>query len=200
MKTTFNLIIAGALSLAVISCNNETREEAKTDADTTKMGMQDAQDTAQASNNAAMSTPMQNDAEFVTEVAAANMAEMNVHKSAMTHGASKDVKDNAKHMLADHKKMGDGLAAYAKANNITLPGDADNDKKADLAEMEKKTGGDYDKAYADHIEDAHDKLVKKFESNEGKRTDAALNKWIADNLPTLRMHYDMSKALEDKLK
>lgn len=199
MKTTFNLIVAGALSLAVMSCNNETREEAKTDADAAKMGMQDAKDTAESTNNAVMSTPMQNDAEFVTEVAAANMAEVNLHKSALAHAASKDVKDNAKHMLADHKKMGDGLAAYAKANNITLPGDADNDKKADLAEMEKKTGKDYDKAYADHVEDAHDKLIKKFENNDGKRTDAALNKWIADNLPTLRTHHDMAKALEDKL-
>jgi len=199
MKTTFNLILAGALSLAVYSCNNETREEAKTDADATKMGMQDAKDTAEATNNAVMSTPQQNDAEFVTEVAAANMAEMNVQKSALAHGASKDVKDNAKHMQADHKKLADELTAYAKANNITLPGDADNDKKADLAEMEKKKGKDYDKAYADHIVDAHEKLIKKFENNEGKRTDAALNKWVADNLPTLRTHLDMAKALESKM-
>jgi putative membrane protein len=199
MKTTFNLILAGALSLAVYSCNNETREEAKTDADATKMGMQDAKDTAEATNNAVMSTPQQNDAEFVTEVAAANMAEMNVQKSALAHGTSKDVKDNAKHMQADHKKLADELTAYAKANNITLPGDADNDKKADLAEMEKKKGKDYDKAYADHIVDAHEKLIKKFENNEGKRTDAALNKWVADNLPTLRTHLDMAKALESKM-
>lgn len=200
MKTTFQLIIAGALSLSVLACNNEVREEAKTDADTTKMGMQDAQDTAQATNDANMAAPQQNDAEFVTEVTAANMAEIAVHKSAIAHSTNKDVKADAKHMEADHKKMGDALAAYAKANNIMLPGDADNSKKADLAEMEQKTGADFDKAYAGHLVDAHEKLIKKFEDNEGKRTDAALNKMITDNLPTLKMHLEMAKALKDKLK
>lgn len=199
MKINHALLLAGALSLSVMACNNETREEAKTDADTTKMGMQDAQDTAEKTNDANMAKPQQTDAEFVTEVAAANMAEIAVHKSAIAHASNKMTKDDAKHMLADHQKMGDAVVAYAKKNNITLPGDADNDKKADLAEMEKKTGVDFDKAYADHLVDAHEKLIDKFEDNEGKRTDAELNKMITDNLPTLRMHLDMSKQLKDNL-
>lgn len=199
MKINHSLLLAGALSIAVISCNNDTRDAAKTDADTTKMGMQDAQDTAQMTNDANMAKPQQTDAEFVTETAAANMAEIAVHKSAMTHASNKMTKDAAKHMLADHQKMGDAMMAYAKTNNITLPGDADNAKKADLAEMEKKTGADYDKAYADHLVSAHEDLIKKFEDNEGKRTDAELNKMITDNLPTLRMHLEMSKKLKDDL-
>lgn len=197
MKKTFSLFFAGALALTVYSCNNETKDAATTDADSTKMGMQDAQDTAQATNDANMAKPQQTDAEFVTEVAAANMAEIAVHESAIKHGTNADLKKHAKHMLDDHKKMGASAAEYAKANNITLPGDADNDKKADLAEMEKKTGADYDKAYADHIVDAHEKLIDKFEDNEGKRTDAALNKWITDNLPTLRSHLEMAKQVKD---
>ena len=199
MKRTLSLFVAGALSMAVYSCNNETREDAKTDADTTKMGMQDAKDTAQATNDANMATPQQNDADFLTEVAAANIGELAALSSAKTHSTSKDVKDAAKHMDADHKKMGESAAAYAKKNNISLPGDADNSAKADLAEMEKKTGADYDKAWADHMVSAHEKLVKKFEDNEGKRTDAELNKWITDNLPTLRAHLDMAKSVKDKV-
>lgn len=198
MKKTIQLFFAGALSLAVASCNNETSDGVKTDADTTKMGMQDAQDTAKATNEA-MAAPQEKDADFVTEVAAANMAELAVHASAISHASTKDAKDAAKMMQADHKKMGDAVMAYAKKNNIVLPGDADNAKKEDLAEMEKKTGADFDKAYADHLVDAHEKLIKKFEDNEGKRTDAELNKMISDNLPTLRHHLDMSKELQAKL-
>lgn len=199
MNKTFVFILAGTFSLAIASCTNETRQEAKTDADTTKMGMQDAKDTAQATNDATMAKPQQTDAEFVTDVAAANMAELAVHKAALAHSTNKEVKDAAKHMEADHKKLGESAAAYAKKNNITLPGDANNEDKADLAEMEKKTGSDFDKAYADHLVSAHEKLIKKFEDNDGKRTDAELNKWILDNLPTLRMHLDMAKGLKEKL-
>ncbi len=199
MKKTIQLFFAGAMSLAVASCGNNNSDGVKTDADTTKMGMQDAKDTAKATNDAAMAAPQEKDADFVTEVAAANMAELAVHAAAIAHTTNKDVKDAAKMMQTDHKKMGDGVMAYAKKNNIALPGDADNSKKEDLAEMEKKTGMDFDKAYADHLVDAHEKLIKKFEDNEGKRTDAELNKMISDNLPTLRHHLEMSKELQTKL-
>jgi len=200
MNNSFKLLLAGAFAFTIASCNNETTDGVKTDADTTKVGMQDSQDTAQKANDEAMARPQQNDAEFVTEVAAANMAELAVHKAAIAHSANATVKADAKHMLTDHTKMGDALMAYAKKNNITMPADADNAKKEDLAEMEQKTGADFDKAYADHLVDAHEKLIDKFENNEGKRTDPELNKMITDNLPTLRMHLDMSKTLKDQLK
>lgn len=194
-----SLFLASAFTIFTAASCNDDANGVKTDADTTKIGMQDSQDTAQDANAARMGDNMEDDASFVTKAAASNMAEIEAHKSASSKAINAEVKKAAKEMLTDHEKLAGVMKQYASSKNITLPAAPDNSAKEDLAELNKKTGADYDKAYINMMADDHKDDIDFFEKNKSNRTDPELNKIISETIPTLRKHQDMVKAIKDKM-
>lgn len=192
------LVLAGALSFFA-SCGDDAGN-VKTDADSTKMGTQSSSDVAEDSNKTKMEGEQRDDANFLTDAAAANMAEIAALKSGMSRSGNAELKKHAEMMLKDHEKMAQDVMAYAKKKGISLPAEANNSDKQKLADLEKKTGVDYDKAWAQMMVDDHQKVVDMFESKQGKAADPELNSMIATALPIFRSHLDMSKQFNDKIK
>ncbi len=116
------------------------------------------------------------DKDFVHDIAIANMAEIDLANLAKEKASTADVKKFAQMMIDDHTKAGDEFKRVASRYNIEMPAQVD-DKHRDTHEtLAKKTGFDFDKAYADQMVDGHQDFVDKLESRIDK---TKLSDWKA---------------------
>ena len=195
------LLIAGSLSLASCGSNESTSSTATSDSTTTAMAQTPAPSMDPAPVATAPAADANTDAQWVADVVAANMAEIDAHTAAQTHAMTSDVKMHAKHMLADHKKMGEEMTAYAKKKNISLPSAPPADKAKMLEDMNANNKGkDWDKAYVDAQVNDHKETIAKFESGEKTVTDPELKDMITKTIPTLKMHLQMVEDAQSKMK
>jgi len=130
-----------------------------------------------------------------------NAMELKVLQAGMDKGTSKELKAHAKMMIADHKKLGAKVKAYADKKSYSVPMD-DNGKADDaLSSIDKNSAGkDWDKAWADKMVDAHQNAISLFEKYATTVKDPELQNMITDALPTLRSHLEMVKNLQSSLK
>lgn len=197
IKNIGYLLFAGSFSL-LVACGDADHDGVNDHNDTTATNMQ-------ATADSAMNTPADmdrdDDAEFVSEAIAANLAEIAMHKAAETKAVTADVKAHAKHMLTDHNKLLADMQAYASRKGYSVPADAPADKKEKLDKMNaEKKGTDWDKAYLDEMVDDHKKDISKFEDAEDDVKDAELKTMISSALPTLRSHLQMVEDAQKKMK
>lgn len=204
MKTTFKglslLLVAGTLMLT--ACGNEESSTTTSTTTDTAVGATSTPPPAETASSATTATPSteNNDGKWVSDVVAMNMAEINAHTAAQSHATTSDVKMHAKHMLTDHKKMGDEMTAYASKKNITLPTAPPEDKVKMLDELNTKKGKDWDMGYLEAQVNDHKETIAKFESGEQTVTDPELKAMITKTLPTLRDHLKMVEDAQAKVK
>jgi putative membrane protein len=114
------------------------------------------------------------DKDFVKDLAAANIAEVELGRMAQDRAATPEVKSFAQMMVDDHTKANESLTAMASRHNIPVPSAMD-DKHNDLRDkLAKKTGADFDKDYVDAMVDGHQDVLDKLGSRVDKDT---LEKW-----------------------
>ena len=174
------------------SCNN-SHKDAKDAADSVNK-VKDTTTHAAETGGIAVD---KDDAKFATDAANGGMAEVELGKLALkkTHIAS--LRKFAQMMVDDHGKANDELKAIAQKKNITLPDAVDNDHRQKMADLEKKQGKDFDKAYVDVMIDGHKKtldLMEK-EAKDGKDTD--LKTFAEKTAPTVKMHLEAIKRIHD---
>jgi len=194
-------LLAGcAVTLSVYSCGNGSSSTSTSDStsmtskiDTVMQNAKNAVDTGIKDVKQAFQGNV--DSNFVCDVYAANWGEINMLQNGIDKGTDATLKKDAKHMIADHKKLSEWLKDYASKNNYVLPTSAD-----DMGDISANTGKDWDKAWADKMVDGHKKTIDKFESNQDKVKNPDLKAKIVATLPTLHMHLDMVQQLDDKLK
>lgn len=138
-------------------------------------------------------------AEFVTNVAASGMMEVEAAQIAVEKATHANVKEAARMILDDHKKANDQLMEIARSKNITLPGGLSEDQREELNKLREKTGKEFDEKYVEMVKDAHDKDVSRFRDAAQNLTDPELKAFAASTLPTLEKHYAMLKAMDDKM-
>jgi len=209
MKSTFRLAFL-AIATALASCgdSNTTTSTSTTDSNVdTRPVMAPAPSTDSGVNTGAATgatTATGNsmtDQDFVTRASSMNVAEISAHKSAATHAMSADVKMHAKHMLADHQKMGDEMKALASKKNMTISNDPPADKKQMIDDMNaNKKGKDWDMAYLNAQVNDHQEAISLFESASSSVKDPDLKAMIDKTLPTLRSHLQMVQDAQSKMK
>jgi putative membrane protein len=178
------LILLGGLS----ACNKAERTEA---GNTTESAAAEAGSMAGGAGSAIADavthdTPQQ----FAEKAAVANLFEIETSKLAVKTSKNKDVLAFANKMITDHTKAGTAFkAAVGKASGVTAPAEKlDDAHQSKLDDLKTKTGEDFDKAYIDAQQDAHDEAVSLFDSYANNGTDAALKAFAAETLPTLKAH------------
>ena len=135
-----------------------------------------------------------------TVAAQGGMAEVAGGQTASMQGTNPDVKTFGSQMVTDHSKANDELKQLATTKGLALPAETDDEHKKKLAEMAKKTGKDFDKAYMKDMVEDHEKDVKDFENASKNATDPDLKAWAGKTLPTLQYHLEMAKATYAKVK
>jgi putative membrane protein len=135
------------------------------------------------------------DAEFVRKASASGLAEVTLGQLGASKGNSADTKSFGEQMVKDHTAANDELKSIASGKNLTVsPAPMPADQKAATA-MGKKSGDEFDKAFAQKMVADHQKAVALFtkESNSGK--DPELKAFATKTLPTLKEHLEMAKKL-----
>lgn len=143
-----------------------------------------------------------------------NMEEVQAGQLAQQKGASKDVKDYGAMLVRDHQKADQDVKAVASKLNIDLDAkkmDADRQMKSDadhqakreakqhrMDELQKLTGRDFDRAFAQMMVNGHREVI---EMAKSARNDVKPEvKDLLDKLlPVLQRHEDKANDILNKL-
>jgi putative membrane protein len=117
------------------------------------------------------------DKDFVRDVSALNMAEVEVSQTALQKSADTELKKFARLMVDDHTAAGDKLKAVASQYNIPLASQIDDKHSKLQNKLAQKQGLDFDKDYMDAMVDDHKDLLDKL---EGRVDKAKLAEWKAE--------------------
>lgn len=180
-------------SVALLSaCNSTTTEKMENEGDTLANKIENAVENA---GDKIGNLGKIDDTSFVQDAVKSNQMELKMLENGEKMGTSKEVKDAAKKMIADHQKLGAKMSAYASTKNIPL----DQDMDKDINEINEEKGASWDKEWLNKMVDEHQKDINKFEDAQDDVNDPELKAMITDALPILRSHLDMVTQLRDKM-
>ena len=192
MKKLIYLCCLGLAGFMFQSCNN-AHKDAKDTADSLNK-TKDTTTHAAATGGIAVD---KDDAKFATDAANGGMTEVELGKLALSKTHIASLKKFAQMMVDDHGKANDELKAIAQKKNITLPDAPDNDHKQKIADLEKKQGKDFDKAYVEAMIDGHKKTLDLMEKEAKDGKDADLKAFAEKTAPTVKMHLEAIKRIHD---
>jgi putative membrane protein len=184
LKSGIFLAIMG--SIALFGCGDSNGDHVETSSDSVSTRTDTVADNTMNSNA---------DEDFLEDAVEANTMEIRALTLGKQKGG-KDVKSEAGHMLADHKALGEKVAAYISSKSLTLD-DVDTTKIDN--DLDDDTGAEFDKAWADKMVKDHERVISMFEDAQDDVKDPELKTMITDALPKLKSHLEMSKKLQEKL-
>ena len=132
----------------------------------------------------------------MSDMAIANMAEVETGKLALSKSQNAEVKTFAQQMIDDHGKALSELQTLAQQKGVTLPTELDAKHKAMAAKLERLNGEAFDKQYMqmaglqDH-KATHAKLEKISKTAKDPDVKAAAQKVI----PTVEQHLKAAQQM-----
>jgi putative membrane protein len=139
------------------------------------------------------------DQDIVTQMAIANMAEVEMGKLAQSKGTSAEVKTFAQQMVDDHTKALGEVTALAQAKGVTLPTALDAKHKAKADKLAGMSGDAFDKAYMkDAGVKSHQEVHKMLSRWQTTAKDADVKALAAKMLPTVEQHLHSAQAQAGK--
>ena len=196
MKKVCSIAMLALAALAFQSCGGAGSNDSKENADS-------ANYTKDTSTNAVETggiAVVNDDAEFAVAAANAGMAEVELSKLAETKATNAKAKEFAGMMVKDHGGANQKLMDLAKAKNITLPTTVGADEQKTMADLQTKTGADFDKAYVDVMVKDHKKAVDLFEGAAKDAKDAEIKAFATETLPTLKSHLQAIETIQKGIK
>ena len=166
--------------------------------------------------------------DFIHHVAIVNLAEIDLGRLALDHGAAAEVRKFAQMMIDDHTASADTLKTLALDLKVDVPGEIDAKHVEQRDKLTKRFGADFDRAYASAMIDGHKDLLEQLEPRIDKkgldqwkvemngktkargsvavlpdksdnRTTMRINQFAASIYPTVHAHLEAAKALESSL-
>lgn len=195
MKKLIYLCCIGMAALAFQACN-QPQKDAKDTADSLNKTKDTTSNVAKTGHIAVNN----DDAKFATDAANGGMAEVALGKLALNKTSSPSIKKFAEMMVRDHGRANDELKEIAKKKNITLPESVDADHQKKIADLEKKHGKDFNRAYADAMIDGHKKTLDLMNKEAKDGRDPDLKAFAAKLAPTVQTHLNEIKKIDDKMK
>ena len=138
------------------------------------------------------------DRRFFTDMAQANMAEVETGKLAQQKASSEDVKKFAQHMIDDHGKMLQEQQSMAKSKGAQLPKQPKKEHQSALKKLEGTSGAEFDRAYMEQMVKDHEKTLKMLQDASQKAKDPELRQAAEKATPDVQKHLDMAKQLASK--
>jgi putative membrane protein len=140
-------------------------------------------------------TATNSDQQFVKNVAADNMAEVELGRLAADKATRDDVKKFAQKMVDDHGKANDELKSLASSKNITLAETVPATHKATHDRLAKLSGAAFDRDYVREMVNGHRKAVAAFKAEATSGKDAEIKAWAAKMQPTIDEHFKEAEGL-----
>jgi putative membrane protein len=204
MKTTIISSLAVFALVSMLACGSPTGDEGtNTDSagairsEPNNTGVN--RDVIPDSARAAQGTVDDRTQTFMNDAALGGMAEVEISKLAKDRASNARVKNFAEMMINDHGAANNDLQTIAREKNVTLPSNLGKHQEH-LEDLSKKKGAEFDKAYMKMMVNDHKDVVEDFEKCAQNGTDPDVKTFASQKLPTLRMHLDSAKAINQSLK
>lgn len=141
------------------------------------------------------STLAKEDRTFIMDAAQGGMKEAQMGKLAQEKGQSDGVKEFGKRLEADHSKASQQLMSIAQKNGVNVPASLDKKHQGEVDKFAKMKTTDFDRQFAKHMVDDHQKDIKKFRRQADKGQNAELKQFASQTVPTLEEHLKMARDL-----
>lgn len=135
---------------------------------------------------------------FLIVASISNLQEASAGQLATQMAKKPEVRSFAQRMVKDHGMSEQELLALAKHRHIDLPAAATGGSQPDP--MLKNAGANFDKMYVHNMISGHNNTVQTFQNYATTGKDPEVKAWAQKILPTLKMHLEHIKAIEQQLK
>jgi putative membrane protein len=135
-------------------------------------------------------------ADFVKEVAASDMFEIESSKLAVQKGNAQE-KTFGQQMVTDHTKTSSELKELVSGGKVeaTLPTTLDNSHQSKLDKLKNASGKDFSSDYNSYQVSAHEDAISLFERYANGGDNSTLKDWAGKTLPALKHHLEMAREL-----
>lgn len=135
---------------------------------------------------------------FLIVASIKNLQEVSAGQQARTLAKDAAVKSFGEMMVMEHGKAEQQLLQLAKRKNIVLPPAATGGIQPDL--LLKNSGPRFDQLYVHAMVAGHGNAVQEFENYAVTGKDPDVKAFARQMLPSLKMHLQKAKTLEEQLK
>ncbi|NHZ61229.1 DUF4142 domain-containing protein [Massilia sp. CCM 8694] len=136
------------------------------------------------------------DRKIVTDLAMANMAEIEAARTAQGKSQDEQVKKYAQQMIDDHTKALGEVQQLAQTKSVTLPSTLDRAHKAKVDKLAALSGDAFDRAYMAQAGVAeHKKTHSMLGKAQGRAKDPEIKALITRMTPTVDQHLNAAKEL-----
>ena len=159
-----------------------------------------AQSQDKATKQGAAKSLERKDANFLSDMAKADMAEVSAGKLAASKAASAEVRKYGQHMVEEHSKMLAEGGKVAKSKGVTPPSELDKKHKSAAQKLEELQGAEFDRAYMEQMVKDHEDALKLAKEAASEAKDPEVKALAQKAMPHLRKHLEMAKQLAGKAK
>lgn len=140
------------------------------------------------------------DRKIVTDLAMANMAEIELARSAQGKSQSDQVKKYAQQMIDDHTRALDEVRQLAQTKGITLPSTLDRAHKARADKLAAMSGDGFDRAYMEQAGvSEHKRTHSMLAKAQARAKDGDLKALLTRMMPTVDQHLNAAKELHGNM-
>jgi putative membrane protein len=139
------------------------------------------------------------DMEFATKAAQGGLKEVKFGELAQQQAARDEVKQFGQRMVDDHGKANDQLKQIAQNKGIELPQQLSDEDQQKYAELQQKSGAEFDQAYTDEMVSDHEKDIAEFQEYVDEGKDPELTSFAGQTLPTLKAHLQLAQQTEEQV-
>lgn len=133
---------------------------------------------------------------FVTKAASDGLHEVALGKLAKTNAQRDDVKTFGEKMVADHTKSNMELMEVAKGAGLNVPSQMLEEHQKHVEHFSKLRGEEFDREYAKHMVEDHQKAVSLFQRASRDVRNPDLKGFATKTLPVLKEHLAMAQKLQ----
>lgn len=139
------------------------------------------------------------DKSFLKNAYEDGLAEVQAGQLGQSKSANADVKAFADHIVADHTKANSELKTLSDNKKVSVSESPSLVAQAKGKLLDAKSGGDFDKSFAEAMVNDHKKAIETFEKAANEGSDPDVKAFAAKTLPTLKMHLSMAEELQNKV-
>lgn len=140
------------------------------------------------------------DSDFVHAASRGGQMEVELGQMATQKASNSAVQDFGRRMVKDHSEANMKLKELASTEHMPVPAGMSPKSSKHMAKFQGLSGGEFDKAYIDHMVRDHEKDIAAFEREAQDGKNAHIKKFAADTLPTLREHLKLAKEAQEKVR
>jgi putative membrane protein len=190
MKKIWNLMPMIVAALFFIACEPKKDNANK-----------DTNETAEEANDDKFQTnKAEEDADFVAEAVASNIAEIEMAQLAVQRSDNPEIKEIGRTLENEHNKLLKDLQDLAAKKTISVPAAGEDADRRKIEDLNKEDDiKDFNKDWCKALVDKHENSIEKFEKRLQNTADPDIKALINQSLPHLRSHLEKLKATNEKI-